>query len=395
MSRYHSYINSAKEILEKYKGEEPFASFLKKHFSTNKKYGSRDRKHISHLCYCFFRLGKMNTELPVEERILIGLFLCSDESNEILRQLKPEWTEKVSLPISEKFSLLSIKNCAENIFSLYDELSDDIEKEEFSISHLQQPDFFLRLRPGKEDVVKEKLESAGINFKIISNSCLALTNSSKIDTVIELNKETVVQDYSSQRVGEFLQSSILNQIPISIGTKTTVWDCCAGSGGKSIMLYDLYPNIQLTVSDIRESILINLKKRFSEAGLTNYESMVADLTGSKFGLPNSNFELILADIPCSGSGTWGRTPEQLLYFKKEKINEYLSLQRKIVANVIPHLQPGGFFLYITCSVFKKENEDMVEFIKEKFHLQIIKMEALKGYDKKADTMFAALLQKTL
>ena len=250
MSRYHSYINSAKEILKRYEGEEPFASFLKKHFSTNKKYGSKDRKQISHLCYCYFRIGKMNIELQVEERILIALFLCSDESNEILQQLKPEWNEKVSLSINEKLLLLSLRDSIENIFPFDDELSDNIEKETFIISHLQQPDVFLRLRPGKGDAVKTKLKSAGINFEIISNSCLALANSSKADTVIELNKEAVVQDYTSQRVGEFLQSSIFNLIPIGIGTKIAVWDCCAGSGGKSMMLHDLYPNIDLTVSDI-------------------------------------------------------------------------------------------------------------------------------------------------
>jgi 16S rRNA (cytosine967-C5)-methyltransferase len=59
------------------------------------------------------------------------------------------------------------------------------------------------------------------------------------------------------------------------------------------------------------------------------------------------------------------------------------------------LEPGGYLLYITCSVFRKENEAIVDFIKEKFHLQLVKMELLKGYDKKADTLFAALLKKAL
>jgi 16S rRNA (cytosine967-C5)-methyltransferase len=57
------------------------------------------------------------------------------------------------------------------------------------------------------------------------------------------------------------------------------------------------------------------------------------------------------------------------------------------------LKPGGSLLYITCSVFKKENEEMVEYINEKFHLQLVKMELLRGYELKADTMFAALLKK--
>jgi len=386
MSRYHSYINSAKEILKKYEGKEPFASFLKKYFSANKKYGSKDRKQIGHLCYCYFRMGKISIELPAEERILMGLFLCSVESNEILQQLKPEWNEKISLPINEKLVMLSIKDFIENIFPFNDELSDSIEKEAFIVSHLKQPDVFLRLRPGKEKAVEDKLKNAGINFEIISDSCFALPNSTKIDPVIELNKEAVVQDYNSQRTGELFQSAIRN-----LKSEISVWDCCAGSGGKSIMLYDLYPGISLTVSDKRETILINLGKRFKEAGIKNYKSIVADLPVETFNLKHPTFNLILADVPCTGSGTWGRTPEQLYYFEEEKVNEYASLQKKIVANVIPHLKPGGYLLYMTCSVFKKENEDIVEFIKQNFNLQLIKMEVLKGYDKRADTMFAVML----
>jgi 16S rRNA (cytosine967-C5)-methyltransferase len=386
VSRYHSYLNSAKEILSYYKGKEPLAAFLKSFFSTNKKYGSKDRKLISHLCYCNFRLGKMKIEMPVEERILIGVFLCSDEPNEILQELKPDWNNKVSKSLNKKLSLIQAENSFENIFSFADELSNGIEKEKFILSHLKQPDVFLRLRPKKEEIVKQKLKNAGIDFKIFSDSCLALPNASKIDNVVELDKEAVVQDYSSQRIGKFFVSGQTE----TVRPGDRIWDCCAASGGKSIMLYDLYPDIELTVSDIRESILINLKKRFREAGIAKYKSFVADLT-SDFRLPASDFDLIINDVPCSGSGTWGRTPEQLYYFEEKKINEYSSLQKKIVSNVIPYLQPGGYLLYVTCSVFKKENEDVVDFIKQNFKLQLIKMETLKGYDKKADTMFAAIL----
>jgi len=159
------------------------------------------------------------------------------------------------------------------------------------------------------------------------------------------------------------------------------------------MLHDYYPEVDLTVSDKRESIIVNLKKRFKDAGITNYKSFVADLTASDFGLRSSDFNLIICDAPCTGSGTWSRTPEQLFYFEKEKISHYAALQKKIISNIIAHLKPGGFLLYITCSVFKKENEEVVDFIKQEFHLQLVKMELLKGYDKKADTMFAALLVK--
>ena len=63
--------------------------------------------------------------------------------------------------------------------------------------------------------------------------------------------------------------------------------------------------------------------------------------------------------------------------------------------IIPNLAPGGQLLYSTCSVFKTENESMIDFIQEKFHLELIQMKLLKGYSDKADSMFAALLKKPL
>ncbi|MEJ7675641.1 MAG: methyltransferase domain-containing protein [Chitinophagaceae bacterium] len=195
-----------------------------------------------------------------------------------------------------------------------------------------------------------------------------------------------MQDYNSQRVGDFLTSYIIPRT-----SNFSVWDCCAASGGKSIMAYDINPNIELTVSDKRESILQNLHKRFAKAGIKKYNSFVADLASDNRQLLTQKYDLIICDAPCTGSGTWSRTPEQLFYFKKPAIEKYATLQKQIVQNVVPYLKPGGQFLYITCSVFKKENEDIVKYVEEKYDMELQRMEILKGYKIKSDTMFAALL----
>jgi 16S rRNA (cytosine967-C5)-methyltransferase len=190
-----------------------------------------------------------------------------------------------------------------------------------------------------------------------------------------------VQDYSSQKIaGIFLLTT--RHSPL------VVWDCCAGSGGKSIMLFDLNNNIKLTVSDIRESILANLKKRFGEAGIKKYRSFTTNLTANS-QQSTDNYDLIIADIPCTGSGTWSRTPEALTFFNEKEIERFSELQKKILTNIIPSLKKGGHLVYITCSVLKKENEEVADFIQSKFNLKLEQMEVLKGYDKKADTMFAA------
>ena len=402
LMKFFSHLHSAAAILKLYNGNEPFHLYIKKYFSANKKYGSRDRKQIASLCYNYFRLGNAAKDLPIEERIILATVLCENRPSEFLQTVKPEWNELATKSIQQKLSLLSSQVSVQNIFPYKEELSEGIDAEKFSASFLIQPDLFIRVRPGNTKRVTGKLSGAGLPYKLISEDCIALPNASKVDTVIELDKEAVVQDHNSQRVGEFLKLQTTNY-----KLQTKVWDCCAASGGKSIMAYDINPNIELTVSDKRESILENLKKRFAKAGIKKYNSFVADLSNGQVamsaptgrnassGLNDSGYDLIICDAPCTGSGTWSRTPEQLFYFKKETIGKYAALQKKIIENVVPHIKPGGQLLYITCSVFKKENEDVVKYAEENFKLKLQKNEILKGYEMKADTLFAALFTAPL
>jgi 16S rRNA (cytosine967-C5)-methyltransferase len=392
MSRYHSYINSAEKILSLYTGEEPFSAFLKKYFAADKKYGAKDRKQISNLCYCYFRTANLFKDDSAGDRLMNGLFLCSSETNDLLQNLKPEWVSKISLPAEEKCSMLNAQCSIFNLFPFSDELSVEVNQGKFSKSFLIQPDLFIRIRPGNKNTVLQKLQNANVLFHVVNDDCIAFLNSIKLDEIIHLNREAVIQDYSSQQIGTFFKSAILDlKSPIAI------WDCCAASGGKSILARDIWGEIDLTVSDIRESILANLKKRFQQAGIKKYKSLVVDLTKENIqhSIINNQQSVIIADVPCSGSGTWARTPEQLSFFKKEQIERYSSLQKKIISNTIPHLAHGGYFLYITCSVFKKENEENADFIKNQFNLDLVKMKLLKGYNMKADTMFAALFKKPL
>ena len=161
------------------------------------------------------------------------------------------------------------------------------------------------------------------------------------------------------------------------------------------MLHDLFTGIRLTVSDNRKSILINLEKRFAKAGIVNYREFITDLSVPVKQPGKSRYQLVIADVPCSGSGTWSRTPEQLFFFHQSKINDYSHLQKKIVSNVIPFIEDGGHLLYVTCSVFKKENEEVVAFIKQTFKLELMQTNIFAGYDKKADTLFAALFRQPL
>lgn len=382
--KIYSHLNSAVAILKVYNGSEPFHLYIKKFFATNKKYGSKDRKQITALCYNYFRLGHAGNNISIEDKILIGTFLCENQPSALLQQAKPKWNELIEKTNEEKLSIVNSQFSIKNIFPFADELSESIDADKFSQSFLIQPELFLRIRPGNHKRVTGKLSGAGLSFKLISEECIALPNTSKISSVIYLDKEAVVQDYNSQKIAGLIQLKSKNN------KQPTVWDCCAASGGKSILTYDIYPDIELSVSDKRESILENLKKRFAVAGIKKYYSFNADLSTGNWQQVTKKFDLIICDSPCTGSGTWSRTPDQLFYFKKESIAKYAMLQKQILLTVVKSLKPGGKLLYITCSVFKKENEEVVLFVQKELKLKLEISEMFKGYEMKADTLFAAL-----
>ena len=323
--------NIANKLLEEYQGQEPLANYLKKYFAANKKHGSRDRKSISAFCYAHFR----------------------------------EHVES---------------------FPLQKYISKQIDVPTFVASHKIQPLLFIRLRPWQKEKVIKKLQEAQVEFKEVGENALSFANTTSLQNILELNKEAVIQDLNSQALSAFLK-----MVPTSMENVINVWDACAASGGKSILMYDFIDNIKIHVSDIRGSILFNCEKRLQEAGIRPASLQVVDLT-FPFDI-KKQFDFVFADVPCSGSGTWGRTPEQLSYFKEPQLDKYIKLQGQIMEHIIPALKVNGHLLYVTCSVFEKENEQNIAALVATGKFKVVAQQYFIGYTQQADTLFGSLLQK--
>jgi len=242
-------------------------------------------------------------------------------------------------------------------------------------------------------LVKAKLDAEGVIYKEESEVTLRLPNGTKLDQIFPENTSEKgkasealfeIQDLSSQRTTAFFKPN----------KSDYWWDAAAGSGGKSLLLIQQEPDIRLLVSDIRESILDNLDERFSKAGLHKYLKKEIDLTQNPDPiLHHFEFDGIILDTSCTGSGAWGRTPEMISSFKESSIVKFQKLQKSMAGNIVKYLKPGKPLIYITCSVFKEENEDVVDFMVKELGLTLESKEVLKGYGERADTMFIARLLK--
>ncbi|KQR68104.1 RNA methyltransferase [Pedobacter sp. Leaf176] len=384
--RVEHQLKAFEQVLLNYDGSLPLHRFLPAYFKQNKQMGSSDRRWATRHLYSFFRLGKALSSLGHEERLSVADFLCHDSLSLIVEKNLPDLAEKITASQDEKIDLISSKYPEFNLKEVYpfnNHLSGDIDKADFYKSFFLQPNLFIRVAASSVSSVVSKLQAENIDVKQISETSLSLPNGTKLENILAEGSYQV-QDLSSQHTGIYFKPNKWDKW----------WDCCAASGGKTLLLHSIEPILDLLVTDLRESVLLNLDERFRLAGIRKYQKKELDLLKNNDQiLHHYAFDGIILDAPCTGSGTWGRTPEMLTFFEERKISQFSTIQKAIVNNVVGYLKPGKPLIYITCSAFAQENEDVVKHITENLPLELESMELIKGYGKNADTMFVARLIK--
>lgn len=387
MSRFQSQLNTATRLIESYRPGEPFHLYLKQYFATNRKHGSSDRRLLRDLCYSYFRVGQLFAALSISDRILAAYYLVHEDPLTLISAIRPDWPAPTSTHLADRATQIGLTWDPEQVFPWSERLSPGIDAVPFIESLLKQPDLFVRIRPGQQKSVQEKLVRDQIPHRILGDHSIALSNATSLESRFSIDWEIVVQDLSSQRIAE-----LFSELPKR--NQWNVWDACAASGGKSLLVYDHLPQVKLTCTDLRPNILRNLQSRLQRAGIPVEKVGVDDLTKQRDRSEMGLFDLILADVPCTGSGTWSRTPEQLRSFDLGSIGQFAERQFTILKQLIPQLAPDGYLLYMTCSVFHEENEDVVNRICESHGIQLIKSQAITGYSDRADSLYGALLKRS-
>ncbi len=133
-----------------------------------------------------------------------------------------------------------------------------------------------------------------------------------------------------------------------------VLDYCAGGGGKALALAATGAGVQVFAHDANPNRMRDLPARAARAGAD-----VTILTTDQIS-DQAPFDVVLTDVPCSGSGSWRRAPAGKWALTPERLEDLTQIQAAIVRNVAPFVAPKGVLAYATCSMLSVENDDIVD-----------------------------------
>ena len=139
-----------------------------------------------------------------------------------------------------------------------------------------------------------------------------------------------------------------------------VWDCCAAPGGKTLILALREPEAEIFATDVSAKRTEQMRSRMKR--LSYAEKVKCFVLDASVALLKNDdtFDLILCDVPCSGTGTMAENPEIRHRIKPEEFLRQSDRQRAILKGALSRLAEGGRLVYSTCSLEPEENERVVE-----------------------------------
>lgn len=205
----------------------------------------------------------------------------------------------------------------------------------------------VNLRRATREVVEKALADDGMTVRphedvetaleITSNPRRLRQSSAYLDGLVEL------QDLS-------VQAAIAS---IDWPTTGMILDYCAGGGGKALAIADR-TKARVVAHDALPRRMADLPVRAERAGVVIPQLNTDQLPG------RAPFDVVVTDVPCSGSGTWRRDPEAKWRLTRQALDEIVNLQSQILVEAAALVVPGGRLIYMTCSLFEIENEEQIE-----------------------------------
>lgn len=367
-------------------------------FSTQKKYGKNDRAFIAESSYEIIRYWRLWHYIlgrdPLYDKKglweVFGVYWLAKG-----RSL-PNWSEFRDLqkmPLTKK--LEEAKQYPAILYSYGDELfqraSNQLGERWYDIAASMNTPASLILRVNtlknsKEELIK-LLAKEGIEVKESPAAPWALIckqRSNVFQTALFKEGRFEVQDAGSQLIAEYCEAE----------PGKYVIDACAGAGGKSLYLAAKMKNKgRIIAMDIEGYKLQELKRRATRAGVHNIQTELIE--GQKtIKKHNNQADILLLDVPCSGSGVLKRNPDAKYKITNSFISELTEKQKFILQNYSQMLKNGGTLVYATCSVLPEENEEQVRnFINNNGAFTLIEDRTIYPNEMGFDGFYMARIQK--
>jgi 16S rRNA (cytosine967-C5)-methyltransferase len=192
----------------------------------------------------------------------------------------------------------------------------------------------------EQDLIDEGIELQAGEFLTVARRVVA---GDIVRSKAFRQRRSRIQDEGSQLVAELA------------GHADRILDTCAAPGGKTAILAERNPEAAITAWDVSKRRLDAMRSAFSSAG-EHLRLEVRDVTATQL---QPEYDFILCDVPCTGTGTIGRNPEIRFRVSEDEIARQQARQVKILSAALAGLAPGGRLLYSTCSLEPEENEGVV------------------------------------
>lgn len=167
----------------------------------------------------------------------------------------------------------------------------------------------------------------------------------------------------------------------------SILDLCASPGGKLLIAHIFYPKAYLFANDISQEKIQLLKNNINkyhvsaQLSIGPAESIVSD----------QKYDLIIVDAPCSNTGVLHKRPEARWRLDEEHLKQLQTLQSAILKNAMKLLKPKGQIWYMTCSILKEENEDLMGLAQKELGFKMLKCNKILPDQEGKDGGFAACL----
>lgn len=337
-------LQAAIEILDRWLAGTPAEKALL-NWSRNSRFaGSGDRNAVRDLVFTAIRCRRSHAAIGGAETgrglVLGGLYEAGADADALFTG-----TGHAPAPVTEARGVaegLAALDCPEWIApSLQASLGDRFGPVMLAQRH-RAPTFLRANRVGREKA-QQMLSAEGITtrphplasaaLEVLDGARKVANSRAYLDGVVEL------QDAASQAVVEAL--------PLSDGMR--VLDYCAGGGGKTLAMA-AQARLALAAHDANPQRMRDLPARAVRAGAK------VEIVSRPSGL----FDLVLTDVPCSGSGSWRRAPEGKWLLTCEKLDAIRAVQADILRDAARLVAQKGCLAYATCSMLAEENADQVD-----------------------------------